>query len=551
MSTALAALEQVRTSFGGDAAATKLALLAALEHARLRSAAAVERLHEALSFLRAYPDNAAVLAQVERMLARFHRRADLRAHRTALADSGIAGTAIHYRFFAPTALWLARRWPERLRLDRSDPEPAARIANSLPLLVTPAEAAWLKESGLSAYAALERLRAPGETDAAFMVRRIEALPGDAFTREAFHDAIDMAYRLDPGPDTPSRTRAHWPDAPAAFQREPLRRGRPDLAEQIALAPRSVTELVPREGARLIELARGVMITRARDLDAFAYGDPRDVRLVDDGGGLAFMVNGVIPGRRALVMAMYGFLTLKNGVPVGYGQVDLTGRAAALSFNTFATFRGGEAAWTFARLLAMVRHVFGAESFSLEPYQLGDHNAEGIASGAWWFYQKLGFRPRAPGALAIMRDELARMKANPHHRSERATLRRLAKWHLFYDLDPRKPVPLPDTARPGERVAHALAHRGGSDRARAIRECRREALALLGMKTLKGWTADERLAWDRWAPLVVSIGGLGHWSAAEKRALARIVRAKGGRRESDYVALFAAHRRLERDLLAGR
>jgi hypothetical protein len=72
-----------------------------------------------------------------------------------------------------------------------------------------------------------------------------------------------------------------------------------------------------------------------------------------------------------------------------------------------------------------------------------------------------------------------------------------------------------------------------------------------MKTLQGWTADERLAWDRWAPLVVSIGGLGRWSAAEKRALARIVRAKGGRRESDYVALYAAHRRLERDLLAGR
>jgi hypothetical protein len=485
------------------------------------------------------------------MLGRFHRRADLRAHRAELTDSGIAGTAIHYRFFAPTARWLTRRWPGRLRLDRSDSEPAERIANALSLLVTPAETVWLKASHLPTYAALERLRAPDETDAAFVVRRIEAMPGDAFTREAFHDAIDMAYRLDPGPDTPSRTGAHWPDAPAAFQREPLRRGRPELAEQIALAPRSLLELAPREGARLIELARCVMVTRARDLDAFAYGNPSDVRLVDDGGGLAFMINGVVPERRTLVMAMYGFLTLKNGVPIGYGQVDLTGRAAAISFNTFATFRGGEAAWTFARLLAMVRHVFGAESFSLEPYQLGHHNAEGISSGAWWFYQKLGFRPRAPEALAIMRDELALMKVDPQHRSERATLRKLAGWHIFYDLDPRRPVPLPDPAVPGERVAHALALRGGSDRSMAMKACSREALVLLGLKSLKGWTTDERQAWARWAPLIVSIEGLSRWSAAEKRALAHVVRAKAGRRESDSVALLAAHGRLERELLAGR
>jgi hypothetical protein len=79
------------------------------------------RLHEALCFIRAYPDDAAVLAQVQTMLAEFDRRSDLRAHRLALADSGIAGTALHYRFFAGQAQWLARRWPEKLRLDRGEP----------------------------------------------------------------------------------------------------------------------------------------------------------------------------------------------------------------------------------------------------------------------------------------------------------------------------------------------------------------------------------------------------------------------------------------------
>jgi hypothetical protein len=43
--------------------------------------------------------------------------------------------------------------------------------------------------------------------------------------------------------------------------------------------------------------------------------------------------------------------------------------------------------------------------------------------------------------------------------------------------------------------------------------------------------------------VAILPGLDGWSRAEKRALVDVVLAKGGRRESDYVALFDAHRKL--------
>jgi len=547
----LAALERAQRNYGEGCADAKLALLGRLATAKLRTARAVVRLHEVLCFLRAYPDDARVLAQVERMLDRFPRRGDLRRHRAALADTGIAGTTIHYRFFWATLHWLARRWPEQLQLDRADREPAERISAALPLLVTQAEAAWLKESGVPAFAAIDRLHAYGETDAVFLARRIAAMPGDGYTREAFSDAIDAAYQLKPGPDTPSRTQARYVAAPVAFQNRPLRRNRPDLREQIALAPRAVRALSPREGARLIDLARGVMVTHGRDLDAFAYGDSRDVRIVDDGGGLSFMVNGVVPERRPLIPGIYGYLTLHNGVPIGYGQLDFVGRSAAISFNTFEAFRGGEAAWTFARLLAMARHLYGAESFSLEPYQLGKKNEEAIASGAWWFYYKLGFRPCTLEARRILREELARMKKTPEHRSSRATLRKLAASHLVFDLDRSRPADLPQIAELGLRVAQTLVARGGAGRERALEECSREAMQLTGLRSLQGYTAEERLAWMRWAPLVVTLPAMPRWSAADKRALVRVIRAKGGRRDSDYVALFAAHPKLEQALFSIR
>ena len=40
-------------------------------------------------------------------------------------------------------------------------------------------------------------------------------------------------------------------------------------------------------------------------------------------------------------------------------------------------------------------MFGSDTFAIYPYQLGHENDEGLDSGAWWFYYKLGFRPREP------------------------------------------------------------------------------------------------------------------------------------------------------------
>src|ERR1700741_6214 len=114
-STPLAALERSRLEFGGAAAPAKLALLKRLAQTRLRSARAVLRLHEQLCFMRAYPDDAAVLAQVSALLAGIDSRGDLRRYRGALDDTGIAGTRIRYRFFWPTARRLAARWPGQLQ----------------------------------------------------------------------------------------------------------------------------------------------------------------------------------------------------------------------------------------------------------------------------------------------------------------------------------------------------------------------------------------------------------------------------------------------------
>ncbi len=151
----------------------------------------------------------------------------------------------------------------------------------------------------------------------------------------------------------------------------------------------------------------------------------------------------------------------------------------------------------------------------------------------------------------MKSELARMRRSASHRSSRATLKQLAEYKMYYHIGrPREDVmgvfPL---ANVGLAVTDTLARRFGADRDAADRVLDREVARMLATGSRRGWTAGERLGFARWAPLVAALPDVAAWTLAERRALARVMRAKGGRRESDFVLRFDAHRRLRRTVAA--
>jgi hypothetical protein len=315
----------------------------------------------------------------------------------------------------------------------------------------------------------------------------------------------------------------------------------------------VEELSPARARRYIDAAREAMVTRSRDLDVFATANPKDVRLVDWGDGHQFAVMGSKPKGRYLLEAVHGFLTLKNGVPIGYVLASALFGSSEIAYNVFETYRGAEAGLIFGRAMATVRHLFGSDAFVIDPYQLGHGNTEAQESGAWWFYRKFGFRPLDPSTRRLMRREEQRMKRKPSHRSSLETLRKLARHHVYYQLGPfrRDVLTLLPLSNVGMAVTRYQGERFGSDRARARRTFSDEAAALLGIRSprsLNSWTGDERHAWERWAPLVLLLPGVRRWSAANRRALVRVIRAKGGEREADFARLFDRHLPLRRSLL---
>ncbi len=548
-------LEALRFRHEDGLAARKVALVRTLARRTLRSVRDVERFHEALCFLRAFPDDPAVLRAVVRALAGFARRRDLARHRETLADSGIDGTPIRFAFFAPTAGWLARRHPERLELDWDaiDEEQEARLADLLELLVAWCETPALDEGDRDLRATI-RLLAQRAADGAFLVRRFESLEASPAVRQRIQDGLDLPFVLAPGPGGPSRTLALLEGRPVRFQDRPLATSRPELAREVRRPPLSIRAVPLAEGRRFVDLAREAMVTRGRDLDAFMHADPRDARLVDCGDGLEFACLGVIPERRLLLEAVYGFVTLKNGVPIGYVLASALFGSCEVAFNVFETFRGGESALVYTRVLATCRALFGADTFTIYPYQLGHENEEGLRSGAWWFYAKLGFRPREARTLALFRREEAAIRRDPAHRSSLATLKRLAAENVYWTSGRRRDdvIGLFPLERIGLAASDYLSNRFGADRERGEEVSADEVGKLVGIPRWRSLPAGERLAFRRWAPLVRPLPGVERWSSKARRDLGAVVRAKGGTRESEFVRRLDAHRSLRRGLrrLAG-
>jgi hypothetical protein len=545
----VAGLEQARRARPGARAAEE-----ALETAAAfvpRDATELARLHDAALFLRAYPLSPRVLALADALLARLPahvaRLAGEGADLSPLDDpsvAGIAGVPVAMPFSHAVAAWLARRDASALRVDWEAEDLPDRLAAFLPRLVPFLEEQARVDANVAFREYVDAARG-ARPDAAWLLERLAALPVSASVRAELWEALSLQLSWQPRP-TDSRGLARVP-SPAPFCSDAPLLSRRDVSVAAELAaPPPVVRLSRSDGAELLDAARAAMAVRYRELPAFSAGDPSAVFRFDVGRGVTIYVTGLSRDSRLPLRAAFGTLFARNGVLVGYGDLHAALGRADVSFNVFYAFRDGESAWLYARLLAVCRAVTSAAQLSVDPYQVGLGNEEAIASGAFWFYRKLGFRSAEPSLERLARREEALSAASPGRRTPPATLRRLAAAPLLLDVPGETPL-LPDTFRLadlGRAAARRFAASGLSADAYAARAARRVSLAL-GLPRLDGPAREALLAL---APVLTLVPGLAGWPRDAKETLARLVRSKAGRDELRCARLSAKHRRLAADLV---
>jgi hypothetical protein len=529
-------LDEWKGRFGRGGSDQLERLLAQLARRRFREPAALIRLHETLLFLRAYPPAPAVARLADSILFAFGDRvaaaaADDNAPFEEPEASGIVGTSLSAVFSYEVARRLAAlhsrsveiAWDRHDSIDKLGPV----LSRFLPLLGEE----WPVEAHVAyrEWIAAARRTSPAGTDLAWLLDRVAELPLTPRGRAELYDSLDLPLIWNIGSSRSSRSRLRIAGRRLYCHREPLlRRGDISLARELDAPPLPVRRLARAEARKILDAILETSAMRYRELYGFSHPDESAVFHADAGRGVDVFFFGVPPAWRLPLRAYHAGMFFKNGVPAGYVELLSLFERAEIGFNLYYTFREGESAWLYARLLRLFRQALGVTCFSVDPYQIGLENPEAIASGAFWFYRKLGFRPVEPGIAALVDREERRMRATPGYRSSKRTLRRMAANCLIFE-------------GPG-------AERGAWDNFRV----RNLGLAAGAGDTSGAAGETAGAAGDTsggLAQVMRMIPGLDGWPKEDQAAAARIVAAKHGPGEARYLRLMQRHARLRAAFLA--
>jgi hypothetical protein len=548
----VAALAAVAARYDPEDQEQKRALLESLEACAIRHPGTLLRFHEVLCFLQAYPDGAKLLGRVDHALETFPARVARLgpAARRRLHDSGIAGTTLDYPFGYPMARWLASRFSRDAEIAWTRFADEDRLDETISLLAAPAEGDAFSEGGMG-WRQWLRVAKGGRhlTDLQLVLELFEhaRLPDE--TREWLFESVGLPILWRPRGAGASRTLARLPCGRVFYHDGGLERNADNLVEALrgplpplARAPRAL-------GEAIVEAARVAMATRQRELHAFSHPNPDDVLLADAGRGLTLAFVGIQPDFRLPLEGYYAFLALKNGVPVSYGGGWELFGTLDFAVNVFPSFRQGESAYLATQLLRAYRRIFRMRTIVVDRYQLGHESTEALRSGSFYFYHRLGFRPRDPAVVRVLAAERAKIDADPAYRSPIPVLKRLAAAEVFLTLPgglvaPERRLRATDVSA---LVARRVAREFAGDRSRATRESTERVARALGATRRAVWPAAERRAFERMSLVAALIPDLAAWSSAERRSLVAVMRAKGGDSEMGYLRRLDGHRLLRRSL----
>ncbi len=552
----LEGLDQAKRRFGPGEDKRVEAVLVRLTRCKFADAEALIRFHESLLFLRAYPHSPRILRIVEKELSSFAERVQLLE--TSGADtsavvhpdvSGIAGTSVTDTFTFNIVRWLLLRHPTQIAFDWEWFEDENRLAATWPRFMPLLEEDAFVEANVPYREWLGAAKGRGVKDVAWLIQRFAALPRTNEEKAELYDSLKLYVRWTPSYKA-SRTGMKLLVRNVFYHRQPLiqRRDISFLDELQAPSPK-LSRLSVKQGEAMLNMVRETSTVRYRELYGFTHGDSKRVFKVSLGRGVDLFVMGIKPERRLPLRAYHAAMIFKNGVPVGYFEGLSFFERMESGFNFYYTFREGETAWIYARTLNIFLHLLGVTVFSIDPYQVGHENDEGIESGAFWFYRKLGFRPTRAKLMKLTVDEERKIASRPSYRTPKKVLRQLAKGPMICEMSKtdsgdwdRFQIRNIGLSVQGRMAAD---FKGDADLIRA--DAASEIGRMLDIQKVE-MSEVQLSVFNDFAVVLLLIPDLNRWTVSEKDALVQIIQAKTGASETLYLKLMQKHKRLRSELI---
>lgn len=473
-------LSSIGAHFDAPSNTRKWELLQDLSRCELKISGSLIAYCDLLLFLLSMPPeekvHKAARLEMDRMakaIAASGRRLD-----RTLENSGLPHTTYGSKFSHDLTTWLIAERSCRVEIDRF--EDAAFDLNQVLATTLPPMERSETTSGYTNEELLHELGLRKGDKVPFLLNELKALNDRPRVKDLLFDGLGIHLRIIPKNRSFSRAYNAVALGKLFFhdgilkdfdQRELLDRPLPRPSN---IAAGTKTKLI-----RAVKLS---MVLTDRETDPVAYMDERTFRLYELERGISIAIYGMVPSRQMPLESYVGYTLFKNGYPAAYGGAWVFGERADFGINIFEPFRGGESGYLMCQLLRVFRQVFKVEHFEIEPYQFGLDNPDGIATGAFWFYHKHGFRPTDKELFKLSEKEMERRKKIKGHRTSARILTRFTESNMALTLSKDQRTGVYNIT---DKVKRLIRTTYKGDRTRAETESAKKFIERTGLRPVDG------------------------------------------------------------------
>jgi hypothetical protein len=411
-------LFSIRTQYGKKFSRQKLKLLAAISNQKPTTKKELQTWYEILLFLLAYPDNRLVYMAASRALEQFqlyvHTRESIQRK---LFNSGITNTSLSAAFGFEIVKWLRRNYPKSVSLNSFEADDG-QMRSILSVVMPKVESEIMQDGNADWKSWLKKSLRKGED----ILDRLIAIFDETNIRPEVKDELWLAI----GVNVQINFKSHLclPDSliipyyhRALIKRESAQKGHD-------VKPRKIN-LNGAEAEHIINCARMILVRHLREIDPISFTAPSFVSYYQLARGVSIALMGMTAERRSPIDSYLGYTVFKNGLPVAYAGSWILFDSGRIGLNVFPAYRGGESHYIFQQVLNAHRQVYHLNRFTVDPYQIGRDNTDGIKSGAFWTYYHAGFRPLRAQHQQLAAVEAAKIKATRGYRTPAHMLEKLA------------------------------------------------------------------------------------------------------------------------------
>ena len=414
-------LFSLRRSFGKQQAAQKIKLLNGIRLTALKSKKIFQLYSDALLFLVAYPDNKTVYTLANQSLHQLHAYIQANEKRQySLYNTGITGTAVCAAFSFEIVKWLQKYYPTNIRIDSFEAADGQMQA-ILSAMMSKLESEILQDSYFTWKEWVQRTMLPEEN----LLDGLLAIFENNDSRPEVKDELWTSIGVNTEISFTTHNVLTGSLTIPYYHRSLIRK---NIPQTIVAKPVKV-KLSKSDAIQIIDCSRMILVRHLREIDPISFADARLVSYYQMPRGISIVLLEMVPERRHPIDSYIGYTVFKNGLPVAYAGSWLLFDSGRIGLNVFPAYRGGESQYIFQQVLQLHAMVYRLKRFTVDPYQIGNKNSDGIHSGAFWVYYHAGFRPVLPETLKMAAAEAEKIKKIPRYRCPAVILKKLAESKL--------------------------------------------------------------------------------------------------------------------------